>query len=407
MKLLIQGWFSLSHSYSIVLQNQLKYWIDNREKWNLELYFDKLPYFSPQWKDSQFAVEKGPLASSQSFISERMWDGEPVDVVYRIGFPYDVSPPPYVKSVLFLFLTCEFATLDESCFIGGLDALKQAISLGHIHFITPSEWSAKALYSFDDLVDKSRIHVIPHGIDPRVFRPLAVSNRTILTMLKRDTPDTLTPFVFLHIGAMTSNKGIVFIVRSFLEIAKKFENCYLLLKGHRELYKSNQFLDSVMQELQPSSDEKELMKRIVYFDDDLTMEQLAQLYNVADCYVSPYMAEGFNIPALEASACGVPVIATANGPTDEFLVESCTLTIPSKVIVQDSRKLLVYKMDDLTKAMENAITNPRLQKIALTLGTAKIHKGFAWSKISERHISLFKDFCIKDMKDHTNTITNT
>lgn len=392
MKILIQGWFYLSHSYSIVLQNQLHHWIENREKWDLELFFDKLPFHSPGWKESTFAKEKGPLSPFVSFISSHMWDGEPVDIVYRICFPYDVSPPPYIDSILFLFITCEFGSLDESTFIGGFDALKSAISHGHIHFITPSAWSAKAFHDQNSTITipQANIHIIPHGIDPHIFKPLAVSNRPVLLSHLSDTvSSTLVPFVFLHIGAMTSNKGISNIVKAFLNIGSRFENAYLILKGHKDLYPSNQLLDSVMSE-QPTNEP--CIKRILYLDQDLTTEQLAQLYNVADCYITPYIAEGFNIPALEASACGVPVIATAHGPTDEFLVPDCSISIPSKIMEQDQhkRKILVYDNNDLVKAMVNVLTNPRLQKIALTLGTPKTHKSFSWKRISELHIDLFK-----------------
>jgi glycosyltransferase involved in cell wall biosynthesis len=47
--------------------------------------------------------------------------------------------------------------------------------------------------------------------------------------------------------------------------------------------------------------------------------QIPSLYNLADAYVTPYRAEGFNLPACEAQACGTPVIATQGGATDDFL----------------------------------------------------------------------------------------
>lgn len=385
VRVLVQGWYYLTHSYSIVLQNQLRHWIENRDKTGLVLKFDKLPYYSPEWKDSQTAKESGPLSMHSKFISDNMWDGEPVDIVYRIGFPYDVSPPPYVHTKLLLFITCEFGKLDPSTFIGGFGALDQAIGHGHLHFVTPSEWSAKALSNHTTPIERSRIHIIPHGIDPQIFKPLPVSNRSILSTLVQDT---LKPFVFLHVGAMTSNKGILFIIKSFLKIAKNHPEAYLMLKGHRNLYKSNRFLDAVMEQIGESGLAN---KRIMYTEDEITTEQLVQLYNVADCYVSPYMAEGFNIPALEAMACGVPVIATANGPTDEFLDPGCTIKLRSRVVSNDQGNILVYDPEELEKAMEHAITNPRLQKVALTLGSPRIHKSHAWKKVSEQHVKLFKE----------------
>jgi glycosyltransferase involved in cell wall biosynthesis len=50
----------------------------------------------------------------------------------------------------------------------------------------------------------------------------------------------------------------------------------------------------------------------------LTQVQLRALYGIADWYVSPYRAEGFNLPVLEAQACGTPVITSSGGATDDF-----------------------------------------------------------------------------------------
>src|SRR5947209_4521498 len=45
---------------------------------------------------------------------------------------------------------------------------------------------------------------------------------------------------------------------------------------------------------------------------------MAALYRACDVLVHPYRGEGFAMPVLEAMACGLAVITTAGGPTDEF-----------------------------------------------------------------------------------------
>ncbi len=57
---------------------------------------------------------------------------------------------------------------------------------------------------------------------------------------------------------------------------------------------------------------------VTYLTQDLAPSELPALYRAADVVVLPYRAEGFCLPALEAMACGVPVIHTAAGPTGEF-----------------------------------------------------------------------------------------
>jgi hypothetical protein len=60
------------------------------------------------------------------------------------------------------------------------------------------------------------------------------------------------------------------------------------------------------------------LPRIVLIDDDLPGDEIASLYRSCHVLVAPYRGEGFAMPVLEAMACGLPVITTAGGPTDEF-----------------------------------------------------------------------------------------
>jgi glycosyltransferase involved in cell wall biosynthesis len=48
----------------------------------------------------------------------------------------------------------------------------------------------------------------------------------------------------------------------------------------------------------------------------LTRPALAQQYRESDVFVFPTLLEGMGLVVLEAMACGLPVIVTANGPGD-------------------------------------------------------------------------------------------
>ena len=57
----------------------------------------------------------------------------------------------------------------------------------------------------------------------------------------------------------------------------------------------------------------------VVFAKYVTNEQLAELYNVADCYVSTSINEGFGLPQLEALMCGCPVVTSHNSAMIEVV----------------------------------------------------------------------------------------
>ncbi|MFT4583111.1 MAG: glycosyltransferase involved in cell wall biosynthesis [Gammaproteobacteria bacterium] len=52
---------------------------------------------------------------------------------------------------------------------------------------------------------------------------------------------------------------------------------------------------------------------------NITIEELDDLYNAANCYVSPHRSEGFGLTIAESMACGKPVIATNYGGSTNFV----------------------------------------------------------------------------------------
>jgi glycosyltransferase involved in cell wall biosynthesis len=60
-------------------------------------------------------------------------------------------------------------------------------------------------------------------------------------------------------------------------------------------------------------------------------EELAAAYRGARCLVFPSLYEGFGIPALEAMACGTPVVTSAGGATEEVVGSVGVLVDPLDV----------------------------------------------------------------------------
>lgn len=67
---------------------------------------------------------------------------------------------------------------------------------------------------------------------------------------------------------------------------------------------------------------EELQLKDIVFVGDQTQENLNKLYNIADVLAVPSRVEGFGLVAIEALACGIPVVATNNGGMTDFINES-------------------------------------------------------------------------------------
>jgi glycosyltransferase involved in cell wall biosynthesis len=66
----------------------------------------------------------------------------------------------------------------------------------------------------------------------------------------------------------------------------------------------------------------------VHWLGELPDEELARLYRGALCLAYPSLYEGFGIPILEAMACGVPVVTSAGGATEEVAGGAAVLVDP-------------------------------------------------------------------------------
>jgi glycosyltransferase involved in cell wall biosynthesis len=60
----------------------------------------------------------------------------------------------------------------------------------------------------------------------------------------------------------------------------------------------------------------------------LTIRELVSLYNLAEVFVYPSLAEGFGLPPIEAMACGTPVVASNRTSLPEILGEAALLVDP-------------------------------------------------------------------------------
>ena len=70
----------------------------------------------------------------------------------------------------------------------------------------------------------------------------------------------------------------------------------------------------------------------MFISNNLNCEQINDLYGISDCYVSPYLAEGFGLTPLEASSSGTPIVITKGGSTDDYFSPIMGEQISSKLV---------------------------------------------------------------------------
>ncbi len=157
-------------------------------------------------------------------------------------------------------------------------------------------------------VPAEKIHVIPWGVDPEVYRPDAIP---LLLPTSRS-------FRFLFVGGTIARKGFDRVLEAYRQEFTRDDDVALIVKGLGEetFYRYGNFRRELLEAI---ADPKAL--EIVSIDHFLTERQLPSLYGACHCLVAPYRGEGFGLPILEAMACGLPAIVPRGGATDDFVNE--------------------------------------------------------------------------------------
>ena len=142
------------------------------------------------------------------------------------------------------------------------------------------------------------VTVIPNFVDPRRFRPL--EDRQARTRYAADDE-----VLILHASNFREVKNLPAVVDVFAGVAAARPAKLLLLGDGPERSAALERLKSLG-----------LAERVVAPG---MVEDVADLLPLGDLMLLPSRHESFGLIALEAMSCGVPVIATNRGGTDEFI----------------------------------------------------------------------------------------
>lgn len=163
----------------------------------------------------------------------------------------------------------------------------------------PSAWLAQET-ARDFHVDVDRIHVIPNFVDLDRFRPQPSNDiRAKLGAEGR--------FVITHVSNFRPVKRVRDVVTGFARLRAQMEAILVLVGDGPELDPAVE----LAQELGVRKDLRILGKMI----------DLERILRASDLFFLPSRAESFGLAALEAQACGVPVIGYRAGGLPEVVVD--------------------------------------------------------------------------------------
>lgn len=115
------------------------------------------------------------------------------------------------------------------------------------------------------------------------------------------------PFTVVNTGGLSLRKGTPYLLESLRILHRRIPNMRILL--------SNLPADNIRPILAKYSDLP------IEWSDYLNQEMLAERLRSADIFILPSLEEGLVRTALQAMACGLPVVLTPNTGTNDYVVE--------------------------------------------------------------------------------------
>ena len=221
-----------------------------------------------------------------------------------------------------------------------------------IHFVADSHWLAQQAGS-SSLLRFFPVSTIHYGIETRIFRPIDRA------------------FARQALGIPDDSRVVMFAADSVEDERKGGRYLYEALAG----IKSPLFLVTAGRG-HPPADRRMLGLHLGNVDCENVM---ALAYNTADVFVMPSTQEAFGQTALEAAACGVPVVGFNTGG------------IPDIVLDGESGFLCPVKdAQALRKAIEHLLINDKKRRDMGARAREHVEQNFTFQMQAGKYINLYE-----------------
>jgi glycosyltransferase involved in cell wall biosynthesis len=221
--------------------------------------------------------------------------------------------------------------------------------------ITVSENSATDILA-DHEVSPDRLHIVPVGVDPNLFRPLTGVERVprrIISTASADVP----------------MKGQRFLLEAVAKLRAERPDVTLTIIGSlKDGSRTHSTLDRLG------------LRDCVTFVSGVSDERIVELYSEASVAVVPSLYEGFSLPAIEAMAAACPLVATTGGALPEVTGidgDTCYQVPPGDA-------------DALVAGINRVFDHPAEATAVGERGRNRVVENWSWKRTAERTVTHYR-----------------
>lgn len=212
-------------------------------------------------------------------------------------------------------------------------------------------------------INEDKIKLIHSGISSN-FKKVAVDDPRLVEVRKKYA---LPNNFILYLGTIEPRKNVDGLIVAFEKLMDEntdLKNLELVIAGAKGWKYSKTI------KLWEKSKYRNKIKFTSYVD----RQDKLYLYNLASIFVYPSFYEGFGFPPLEAMACGVPVIASANSSLTEILGEAAIFINP-------------YNVNSIKQAIKELMQDQTYREKLIEYGFSNVDK-YNWARTAENFLSL-------------------
>jgi len=227
--------------------------------------------------------------------------------------------------------------------------------------ITVSEYSKRSIVERLG-VSPGKVTVVPVALGPE-FKPEPLTESVA-------TRYGIVPPYILYVGNFRPHKNLPRLIRAYANLSKSLRDTHqlVLAGGDRE---HRQTLEGLVRDLG-------IIDRVL-FPGLIEDSHLPAVYSACALFVLPSLEEGFGLPALEAMACGAPVVAGNRAAIPEVVGKAAILVDPENVPA-------------MTEAMAQVLAVSQLRGTLRQSGLARAQE-FSSDRTSGRVLALLYEVC--------------
>jgi len=196
-------------------------------------------------------------------------------------------------------------------------------------------------------VDKNKMERVMNGIDLNVFYPDSKIQKIpykLVTVASADVP----------------LKGLDYLLKALSDLVEVYSDISLSIIGEQ---KKGGHTERLIKKLN-------LEKRVNFFS-NLTQEDLRKTYCEAELAIIPSLYEGFGFAAIEAMACGVPLISSSGGALPEVIKDTGIIIPPKNV-------------KEIYNSVDYLFSSPHIAKEFAEKGLQRANSKFSWVAIAKK-----------------------